>query len=159
MQDSWPTVADVAHTMSQEQPLDALAVGRDVGLSEAEAARRLVTAGENRLSEAPPRPALAVLLVQFRSVFTLILLIAAIVAGVTGDLKDAIVILTVVVLNGFLGFYQEYRAEHSLLALRRMMPRSARVRRDGQIHEIPAHAVVPGDTCLWVVGSRPCSSC
>ncbi len=132
MQDSWTTVADVAHALPQEQLLDALAVGRDVDLSEPEAARRLETAGENRLSEAPPRSALAVLLAQFRSMFTLILVIAAVVAGVTGDLKDTIVILTVVVLNAFLGFYQEHRAEHSLLALRRMMPRSARVRRDCQ---------------------------
>ena len=154
MQNSWATVADVAHVLPQEQLLDALAVERDVGLSELEAARRLEAAGENRLSEAPPRSALAVLLAQFRSVFALILLIAAIVAGVAGDLTDAIVILTVVVLNGFLGFYQEYRAEHSLLALRRMMPRSARVRRDGQIQEIPAHAVVPGDILLVEAGER-----
>jgi P-type Ca2+ transporter type 2C len=154
MSDSWATVAEVAQVLPPEQLLEALDVELEAGLSEAAAAHRLAIAGENSLSEAPPRSALAVLLAQFRSIFTLILVIAAIVSGLAGDLTDAFVILAVVVLNGVLGFYQEYRAEHSLLALRQMMPRSARVRRDGRIHEIPAQGVVPGDVLLIEAGER-----
>lgn len=154
MHDSWSALTGSAHVLSPDDLLEAFAVRGEVGLSDAEAARRLAKAGENALSEAPPRSALAVLLAQFRSVFTLVLLIAAIVAGATGDVRDAVIILAVVVLNALLGFYQEYRAEHSLLALRRMLPRTAHVRRNGQSHEIPAREVVPGDILMVEAGDR-----
>lgn len=154
MHDPWPASAGSAHVLSPDELLEAFGVAREEGLSDAEAARRLAKVGENALSEAPPRTAIVVLMAQFRSVFTLVLLIAAIVAGATGDLRDALIILAVVVLNALLGFYQEYRAEHSLLALRRMLPRTARVRRNDRIHEIPAHAVVPGDILMVEAGDR-----
>lgn len=154
MHDPWPGSAGSAHVLLPDELLEAFGVAREAGLSDAEAARRLAKVGENALSEAPPRTAIAVLMAQFRSVFTLVLLIAAIVAGATGDLRDALIILAVVVLNALLGFYQEYRAEHSLLALRRMLPRTAHVWRSGQIHEIPAREVVPGDILMVEAGDR-----
>lgn len=142
------------HAFSWEQVVKALEASTEAGLNAAEAARRLTTSGENRLSEAPPRSPLAVLLVQFKNVLILVLAAAAVIAGVAGDLKNATVILTVIILNAALGFYQEYRAERSLLALRRMLPRKARVRRDGAVQEIPAQAVVPGDILLVEAGDK-----
>ena len=150
----WANSADNAHVLSPAELQQVYAVERESGLSDAEAESRLEFAGENILSEAPPRSALAVLISQFRSVLILILIIAAIVAAIAGDIKDGIVILAVIVLNALLGFYQEYRAEHSLAALRGMLPRTAHVRRNGQIHEIPARKVVPGDILTIDAGER-----
>ncbi|MDQ4421620.1 HAD-IC family P-type ATPase [Sphingobium sp. DEHP117] len=155
--ESWRVQASLAapsHALPLDQIIDGLSASPTLGLTAAEAARRLELAGHNTLDEAPPRAALSVLLAQFRSVFTAILLIAASVAWITGDLKNALVILAVVVLNAALGFYQEYRAEHSLAALRQMLPRTARVRREGRIQEIPAHRIVPGDILMVEAGER-----
>jgi Ca2+-transporting ATPase len=149
-----PSTGTEWQALSREQTVEALGTRTDKGLGVPEAARRLAAAGESRLSEAPPRSPLAVLLAQFKSVFTLVLAAAAVIAGLEGDLKDAVVILTVVVLNAALGFCQEYRAERSLLALRRMLPRKARVRRDGTVQAIPAETVVPGDILLVEAGEK-----
>jgi hypothetical protein len=70
---------------------------------------------------------------------------AAGLAALVGSFKDALVILAVVVINALVGFYQEYRAERSLEALKSMLPLEARVRRDGNSQIINADAVVPGD--------------
>ena len=142
------------HALSPSRVIESFGSSIDVGLTVAEAERRLASNGENRLAEAPSRSALAVLLAQFKSVFVLVLAGAATIAGVAGDIKDASVIVVVVLLNALLGFYQEYRAEKSLLALRRMLPRKTRVRRDGSVHEIGVEGVVTGDLLLVEAGDK-----
>jgi P-type Ca2+ transporter type 2C len=77
-----------------------------------------------------------------------------VLAALIGSTKDAVVILAVVVINALVGFYQEYRAERSLAALKSMLPGKARVRRSGVSHEIAADAVVPGDVLLLEAGDR-----
>ena len=74
-----------------------------------------------------------------------ILIAAGIVAGVTGEWGDCLAILAIVVLNALIGFYQEYHAEKSIAALRRMTAPNARVRRDGISRIVPAIEIVPGD--------------
>jgi len=83
-----------------------------------------------------------------------VLVAAAVLAGSIGDLKDAVVILVVVVLNALLGFWQEHRAEATLAALKKMLSPTARVRRDGGVHEVPATGLVPGDLVLLEAGDR-----
>lgn len=115
------------------------------GLSSAEAASRLSTHGPNELrQDAAPSPIL-LLMSQFKSPLVALLLGAAVLAGVLGEVADAIAIGVIVALNAIVGFVQEFRAERALLALRAMTAPRARVVRDGRTMMIPAREVVPGD--------------
>ena len=124
------------------------------GLNVAEAQQRLKQYGPNRLREKPPRPAWLKFLDQFKDLLVIVLAGAAVLAGAIGDIKDAVVILIVVAFNACLGFYQEYRAEATLAALKKMLAQRARVRRGGEVQEIPAENLVPGDIVLLEAGDR-----
>ncbi len=124
------------------------------GLSVAEAQQRLQRHGPNRLKEKPPRSAWLKFLDQFKNLLVIVLLGAAALAGAIGDVKDAVVILIVVVFNACLGFYQEHRAEATLAALKKMLAQHARVRRGGEVQEIAAENLVPGDFVLLEAGDR-----
>jgi Ca2+-transporting ATPase len=141
-----------AHTLPAEAVATAIEVHLEAGLTSAQALERLARHGPNRLPQTPPRSPWRVLLGQFRSILILILIGAATLAALVGSIKDAVVILAVVVINALVGFYQEYRAERSLDALKSMLPNKARVRRDGISHVISADAVVPGDVLLLEAG-------
>ena len=142
------------HAQSGESAAEALAVDPARGLSPEAAAARLESHGENRLLEARPRPAWLKFLDQFRNLLVIVLLFAALLAWAVGDLKDAVVILLVVVFNAALGFYQEHRAEQTLAALKNMLAARARVRRGGQLSEVDAARLVPGDVVLLEAGDR-----
>jgi Ca2+-transporting ATPase len=81
-----------------------------------------------------------------------LLVAAAVVSGLLGDIVDTIVIVVIVVLNAAVGVSQEYRAQRSVAALREMSAPLARVRRDGSVQEIAARDVVPGDIVLLEAG-------
>jgi Ca2+-transporting ATPase len=142
------------HQQSDAAACAALEVDPARGLASDEAGRRLARHGENRLVEARPRPAWLKFLDQFRNFLVIVLLLAALLAWAVGDLKDAVVILIVVVFNAALGFYQEHRAEQTLAALKNMLAANARVRRDGQVVELDAARLVPGDIVLLEAGDR-----
>ncbi|NMF87468.1 cation-translocating P-type ATPase [Aromatoleum petrolei] len=142
------------HTLGKAATAAALEVAPEHGLSGTDAAERLARVGENRLAEAPPRPAWLKFLDQFRSFLIVVLIFAAALAWAIGELKDALVILTVVVLNASLGFWQEHRAERTLSALKDMLAARARVRRDGRQMEVDATSLVPGDVVLLEAGDR-----
>src|SRR5512147_1841017 len=101
------------------------------GLSDQEAGQRLQQEGPNELPETPPPSPLKLFLSQFSSVIVWVLIGAAVVSGLLEDWLDAAAILAIVFLNGVLGFVQEFRAERSLAALRKMSVATARVFRDG----------------------------
>ncbi|GMV44880.1 MAG: haloacid dehalogenase [Pseudomonadota bacterium] len=143
----WHALSTAASAQQQE-------VAPDQGLAPAEVGQRLQRHGENRLAEPPPRSKWLALLDQFKSVLILVLIGAALLAGSIGDLKDAVVILIVVVFNALLGFWQEHRAEATLAALKKMLSPVARVRRGGQVEEISAAQLVPGDVVLLEAGDR-----
>ena len=134
--------------------LSRLEVDPAAGLSAELVQSRLAQFGENRLAEASPRSKWFAFFDQFKSVLILVLLGAAVLAGAIGDVKDAVVILVVVVFNAFLGFWQEHRAEQTLAALRKMLSPMARVRRDDQVEDIAAAQLVPGDIVLLEPGDR-----
>jgi len=142
------------HALTIDEACARQGVDVRLGLSAGEAEGRLARNGPNRLAEKPPRPAWLRLSDQFKSTLILILIAAAALAYVVGDLKDAVVILVVVVLNALLGFYQENRAEQSLAALKKMLATQARVRRDGHPAEMDAEALVPGDIVLLEAGDK-----
>ncbi|MFP5344359.1 MAG: cation-translocating P-type ATPase, partial [Gammaproteobacteria bacterium] len=142
------------HTISREQAAAGLNADSRLGLAATDAARRLAGHGPNRLTEKPPRPAWLRFLDQFKSMLILILIVAAGVAFLIGDVKDMVVILIVVLFNAALGFYQEHRAEQSLAALKKMLALKARVRRDGHKTEVAAEELVPGDLVLLEAGDK-----
>lgn len=132
------------HALGEDSVLRLLESTR-VGLSQEVAARRLEEHGPNELKQSAPVRPLVLLLGQFKSLIVWILAAAALVSGLVGEWADCIAILSIVVLNGLIGFYQEFNAERSLAALRRMTAPRARVRRDGRSVSVPAAMVVPGD--------------
>ena len=142
------------HAETPESVASHLAVNPATGLTAAESEARLQRHGPNRLAEPAPRPVWLKLLDQFRSFLIIVLLGAAVLAGAVGDLKDAVVIAIVVVINALLGFFQEHRAEAALAALKNMLAPVARVRRDGQAALVEAATLVPGDVLLLEAGDR-----
>ncbi|MBH0200243.1 MAG: HAD-IC family P-type ATPase, partial [Nitrospira sp.] len=142
------------HTESAEALASALSTDLEQGLHADEVARRQTRDGFNELPESPPPSLLKLFLSQFASVIVWVLIGAAVLSGVLGDWVDAAAILAIVFLNGLLGFVQEFRAEQSLAALRKMSVSMARVFRDGVLRSIPARELVPGDLILLEAGDR-----
>jgi len=126
----------------------------DRGLTQAEAARRLASAGPNELPEAAPPSPLTMFLAQFSSLIIWVLLGAAVVSGLLQEWIDAAAIVAIVILNALLGFVQEFRAERSLAALKKLSIATARVIREGSARSIPARELVPGDVILVDAGDR-----
>jgi Ca2+-transporting ATPase len=123
----------------------ALTTDPAAGLTEGEAARRLLLHGPNELAEARRRPAWRVLASQFADTMIAVLIVAGIITAFLGDLKDTLVIAAIVVLNGIVGFAQEWRAEEAMAALRALTSPMARVVRDGVERPVRAATLVPGD--------------
>jgi P-type Ca2+ transporter type 2C len=148
------TVSAAPHTAAPADLSVALGVDPGVGLTRWEAAARLERYGRNELAEPPRRSRLVLFAAQFKSLLIVILVVAAGLAAVVGDLKDAVVIGVVLVLNATLGYVQEAKAERSVDALRRMLTTRARVRRDGRLVEVDGAELVPGDVVLLEAGDR-----
>lgn len=123
-----------------------------IGLTAADAKERLATHGPNELSRAEATSPWLMLLEQFKSPVIWLLLGACVVSGALGEVVDAIAIGTIVVLNSLVGFFQEYRAERAVLALRSMTAPRARVLRDGHTVVIAAAEVVPDDLLVLEAG-------
>lgn len=138
------SVAAPWHTGSASEVLARVGATVD-GLGSAEAARRLAQYGPNQLQETKPISPWVIFLGQFNSLLVWILIAAAVVAGVLREVVDAGAILAILILNGLIGFYQEFKAEKSIAALRRMTAPQARVRREGKSIVVSATELVPGD--------------
>jgi Ca2+-transporting ATPase len=124
------------------------------GLTGAEAASRLRASGPNELPEGPTLRPGRIFLSQFASTMVAVLLAAAVVSALLGDLVDTVAIVAIVLLNALLGYTQEYRAEKAMAALSRLAAPAVKVRRDGGVREIPARELVPGDVLLLETGDR-----
>jgi len=122
------------------------------GLHSAEVEERQKQYGKNELLEKKKISILVLLLHQFKDVMVIILLLAAAISFAVGDLKDAIVILIIVLLNAIIGFVQEYRAEKAMAALKKMSAFNATVRRGGSLIQLAASELVPGDIIILEAG-------
>jgi len=142
------------HCLSDQEVAKGVDVDPQLGLTIQQVTERRKSFGLNQLFEKPPRSPWVLFFSQFKSLLILVLMVGAGLAASIGNLKDASVILSVVILNAILGFYQEYRAEKSLGALKKMLASKARVRRDGRVMEIQAEQLVPGDMVLLEAGDR-----
>jgi P-type Ca2+ transporter type 2C len=129
-----------------------LLAGARTGLSAEEAARRNAQFGPNALDEPPSRSLLAMLGAQFADVMIMVLISAAVISGVIGDIADTLVIAAIVVLNAALGFFQEFRAERAMAALKTMAAPAATVLRGGHPTHVAAAELVPGDVVLLDAG-------
>lgn len=124
------------------------------GLTATEARERLKKFGPNELPHAPPPAWWQIALRQFRSPLIYILAVAAVVSVAIGESTDAVFIAAVLVLNAMIGGYQEWRAEKSTQALQKLLQIRAAVLRDGEVCEIDAEHVVPGDRVWLESGNR-----
>jgi P-type Ca2+ transporter type 2C len=127
---------------------------RDDGLSSAEAAERLAKHGPNQLPHQPPPTWWEILLRQFQNPLIYVLVAAAGVAMLAGDFKDAGFIAVVLAINAVIGGYQEWRAEQSSRALQKLLHVRAAVMRDGEVREVDAEELVPGDVVWLESGNR-----
>ncbi|MEB3250959.1 MAG: HAD-IC family P-type ATPase [Cyanobacteriota bacterium] len=124
------------------------------GLTTVEAQQRLEEVGPNALPHQSTPSRWKILLRQFRSPLIYILGLAAGVSAVIGDGKDAGFIIAVLAINAAIGSYQEWRAEQSSRALQHLLKIRASVIRDGEVCEIDAEAIVPGDVVWLESGNR-----
>ena len=138
-------------------PIDAVMLRLDAdqgGLTDGEAKQRLRDYGPNRLPETPPPTLVEITLRQFRSPLIYVLGVAAAVSLALGEVKDAAFICGVLVINAIIGTIQEARAEKASQALRHLLTTRAAVKRDGQVRELNADLLVPGDVVLLESGNR-----
>jgi Ca2+-transporting ATPase len=124
------------------------------GLSDSEITRRQMTYGKNILPTAESTNWLQLVLAQFKDLMVIILIVAAVISALLGDSKDVVVILAIVILNAIIGTYQEFQAEKALAALSAMQVPLVRVRRKGEVDQISAEDLVPGDIVLLNEGDR-----
>ena len=139
---------------------------RPSGLSMSEAQRRLQTYGPNRVEQPRGESLLVSFLKQFTHFFAVILWVAAALAFFAewsapgqGMAKVGVAIVVVIVVSGVFSFWQEYRAEQTLAALRQLLPQQAEVLREGKAVEVPIEQLVPGDIVLLEQGDHIPADC
>ena len=123
------------------------------GLDEVTATNRLCEHGKNQIEDTKKKTILQMILCQLSDFMILILIAAAIISGIIGDVTDTIIILSIIIMNAAVGFIQEYRAEKAMEALKNMAANHARILREGKMIDIPASDLVPGDVVVLEAGN------
>ncbi len=142
------------HTLDAQTAFRTLESHPDYGLDHAQVQERIATFGLNKLKE-KARPSNArIFLDQFTNIMILMLIVVAGLSALLGQEKDAIAILSIVSINGWLGYVQESRAEKTLASLKEMIVPMAWVKRQGEVQEIPGQDLVPGDIVLLEAGQQ-----
>ncbi|MHA1747799.1 MAG: cation-translocating P-type ATPase [Promethearchaeota archaeon] len=157
-----------AHSIESDEVINALNSSHENGITEEEVLVRLEKYGKNELIKEKGKTAFQIFISQFKDFLIYLLYFAIAVSIIIGmyegskpgaeswssEYTDAIVIATIIIVNAILGFYQEYQAEKSMESLKKMAPHFARVRRNGQVKEIAAEDLVPGDIILVEDGDK-----
>jgi Ca2+-transporting ATPase len=134
------------HALAPEAVLQKQSVDTATGLSSAEVDRRRASYGANKFAEAPKEPRLRAFLRQYGDPMQIVLLVAGIVSMFLPEqFATGVLLVLLTVFNAFLGLNQEGKAEASVAALAKMMVVKAKVRRDGEMSELPMEDLVPGD--------------
>ena len=133
------------YNLTFEESAKLLGVDLKIGLTQAQAAKRLEEFGLNLLKEGKPSSPLEIFLGQFQDFIVWVLIVAALISGFLREWVDALAIIGIVILNAILGFIQEYRAERSLAALKKLSSPTSKVIRDSRRIVIPSQELVPGD--------------
>ncbi len=145
------------HAESLEKVLDVAA--EDKGLSQEDALKNQAQYGLNRLEEEKKEVWWHKVLNQFKDTMILILIAAALISFFMDEAVDAVIILSIVILNAIIGVVQEDKAEKALEALKEMSAPSAKVLRDGEVKVIPSYNVVPFDILLLEAGDVVAADC
>jgi Ca2+-transporting ATPase len=143
----------VWHAADEQSAVERLGADPQRGLAAAEAAGRLAQHGPNLLQEGRRRSPWRILIDQFADFMIVVLMAAAVLSGIIGDVADTLAIITILLLNAVIGFTQEYRAEQAMAALRRIAAPAATVLRGGRRLVIAAGELVPGDIVLLEAGN------
>ena len=141
------------HTLTADEAAQHLETDLQSGLSSERAASRLAYFGPNALQEKRARSPWRMLIDQFADFMIIVLICAAVISGIVGDVEDTVAIIVIVILNAVIGFVQEYRAERAMAALKKMAETSAQVLREGRIETISSSELVPGDVILLESGN------
>lgn len=150
---------------SAEDVLAAQSSNAETGLSAAEAASRLASVGSNKLDEEEKTPMWKRFFEQMADPMVIMLLVAAAISVITGFIQgepewaDAVIILSVVILNSVLGVVQEAKSEQALEALQEMSAAQSKVMRDGKLVHMPSSELVPGDIVLLEAGDSVPADC
>jgi Ca2+-transporting ATPase len=139
------------HLLSIDETQQLLNTSKN-GLHQSVAEERLLENGRNELIEKKKKAFWILLFNQFKDLMILILLGAAAISVAIGDIKDAILILSIVLINALIGFIQEYKAEKAIDALKKMSALNSLVRRNGNLIEIPTSELVIGDIIVLETG-------
>ncbi|MGG5253008.1 cation-translocating P-type ATPase [Neobacillus sp. SM06] len=142
------------HEMDLNEVEQSLSTNFSSGLTADEAKNRIKQHGYNELDEGEKQSALLLFFSQFKDFMVLVLLAATLISGLLGEYIDAIAIIAIVISNGFLGFFQERKAEKSLQALKELSAPQVSVLRDEQWIRIPSKEVTIGDMLKFSSGDR-----
>ncbi|WP_210609875.1 calcium-translocating P-type ATPase, SERCA-type [Priestia flexa] len=142
------------YELSERATLEVTKTNKENGLTAKEIALRQKQEGFNELAEGEKQSALLVFLEQFKDFMVLVLLAATLISGLLGEYIDAIAIIAIVVINGFLGFFQERRAEKSLNALKELSAPQVLALRDGKWSKTLSRELVVGDIVKFGSGDR-----
>ncbi|WRP08391.1 cation-translocating P-type ATPase [Rossellomorea aquimaris] len=142
------------HEMRQEDIEQSLNTNYQEGLTTDDVAKRRKQFGYNQLEEAEKQSALLLFFSQFKDFMVLVLLAATLISGLLGEYIDAIAIIAIVLINGFLGFFQERKAERSLQALKELSAPQVSVLRDGKWVKVVSKDVIIGDIIRFGSGDR-----
>lgn len=142
------------HEMNEKEVEQTLNTDFSAGLSDEEAEKRRKNFGYNELEEGEKQSLLLIFFSQFKDFMVLVLLAATLISGLLGEYIDAIAIIAIIILNSFLGFFQEIRAEKSLSALKELSQPHVQALRNGEWISLLSKELVPGDVIKFASGDR-----
>ncbi len=146
------------YRMSPAQALDDLRTGAE-GLTQAEAADRLHHVGPNRLERAKHAPLWLLFGRQFKNLLVLLLLASAGISAYLHDIRTAVILLLIALINAVVGLVQEYRAESLLSSLEQLAVTRAKVLRGGRLHDMDSSELAPGDVIIVEAGDNIPADC
>ncbi len=119
-----------------------------VGLSDAAAASQIQTVGPNKITGTASRKWWKILVAQFNNLLVILLIVASLLSFQLGSYRDGIVLAIIVMLNGFIGFYQDWKSENILESLKSLIAEKCNVIRSGKSRQVPVEDLVPGDVVI-----------
>ncbi len=138
------TVEEVAKTLETDV---------EKGLADSQVSKRTEEFGKNELEEKKGKNPLKIFFMQFTSTIVVVLLVAAVITGIIGELRDTIVITIILLLNALIGFSQEYKAEKAMSQLKKLSIPKVRVKRGDLEKTIKSNELVPGDIVFLETGN------
>ncbi|MDE6019438.1 MAG: cation-translocating P-type ATPase [Ruminococcus sp.] len=141
------------YNQSPEELFHKLSSGKN-GLSDSQVAENRIKYGENKINEKGKKSAIRIFFEQFKDFLVIILIIAAIISAITGDIESTIIILVVIIMNAILGTIQMLKAENSLSDLKKLSAPEAKILRNNKSCLIKSENIVVGDILLLEAGDR-----